>query len=82
MRPFQRDFCFPIATQALHLNIGQKMPEHLFGGNSKCFVFQTVFEEYQKIAGKSIEDSIKSETKGSLEDAMLAIGKRALFPFL
>lgn len=32
-----------------------------------------VFEEYQKLAGKSIEDSIKSETKGSLEDAMLAI---------
>lgn len=34
-----------------------------------------MFEEYQKLAGKSIEDSIKSETKGSLEDAMLAIGK-------
>lgn len=41
----------------------------------KFFVFQTVFEEYQKLAGKSIEDSIKSETRGSLEDAMLAIGK-------
>lgn len=38
-------------------------------------MFQTVFEEYQKLAGKSIEDSIKSETHGSLEDAMLAIGK-------
>lgn len=38
-------------------------------------MFQTVFEEYQKLAGKSIEDSIKSETRGSLEDAMLAIGK-------
>uniref|UniRef100_A0A8B9G2Q7 Annexin n=1 Tax=Amazona collaria TaxID=241587 RepID=A0A8B9G2Q7_9PSIT len=34
-----------------------------------------VFEEYQKLAGKSIEDSIKSETCGSLEDAMLAIVK-------
>ncbi|XP_009984837.1 PREDICTED: annexin A8-like isoform X3 [Tauraco erythrolophus] len=34
-----------------------------------------VFEEYQKLAGKSIEDSIKSETSGSLEDAMLAIVK-------
>ncbi|KGL81564.1 Annexin A8-like 1, partial [Tinamus guttatus] len=34
-----------------------------------------VFEEYQKLAGKSIEDSIKSETRGSLEDAMLAIVK-------
>uniref|UniRef100_A0A663ENS3 Annexin n=1 Tax=Aquila chrysaetos chrysaetos TaxID=223781 RepID=A0A663ENS3_AQUCH len=34
-----------------------------------------LFEEYQKLAGKSIEDSIKSETHGSLEDAMLAIVK-------
>uniref|UniRef100_A0A8C6ZMR1 Annexin n=1 Tax=Nothoprocta perdicaria TaxID=30464 RepID=A0A8C6ZMR1_NOTPE len=34
-----------------------------------------VFEEYQKLAGKSIEDTIKSETRGSLEDAMLAIVK-------
>ncbi|XP_032047352.1 annexin A8-like isoform X2 [Aythya fuligula] len=34
-----------------------------------------VFEEYQKLAGKSIEDSIRSETSGSLEDAMLAIVK-------
>ncbi|XP_065494836.1 annexin A8-like [Caloenas nicobarica] len=34
-----------------------------------------VFEEYQKLAGKSIEDSIKGETHGSLEDAMLAIVK-------
>ncbi|XP_009068230.1 PREDICTED: annexin A8-like isoform X2 [Acanthisitta chloris] len=34
-----------------------------------------VFEEYQKLAGKSIEDSIKSETNGSLEEAMLTIVK-------
>ncbi|EOA99380.1 Annexin A8, partial [Anas platyrhynchos] len=34
-----------------------------------------VFEEYQKLAGKSIEDSIRSETSGSLEEAMLAIVK-------
>uniref|UniRef100_A0A8B9NZU3 Annexin n=1 Tax=Apteryx owenii TaxID=8824 RepID=A0A8B9NZU3_APTOW len=34
-----------------------------------------VFEEYQKLASKSIEDTIKSETHGSLEDAMLAIVK-------
>lgn len=43
-------------------------------------MFQTVFEEYQKLAGKSIEDSIKSETRGSLEDAMLAIGKSGYGP--
>lgn len=35
-----------------------------------------VFEEYEKIANKSIEDSIKSETHGSLEEAMLTVGKR------
>uniref|UniRef100_A0A5F9CQA0 Annexin n=1 Tax=Oryctolagus cuniculus TaxID=9986 RepID=A0A5F9CQA0_RABIT len=34
-----------------------------------------VFEEYEKIANKSIEDSIKSETHGSLEEAMLTIVK-------
>lgn len=44
-------------------------------------MFQTVFEEYQKLAGKSIEDSIKSETHGSLEDAMLAIGKSGYISF-
>ncbi|MBV95588.1 Annexin A8, partial [Eschrichtius robustus] len=33
-----------------------------------------VFEEYEKIASKSIEDSIKSETHGSLEEAMLTVG--------
>ncbi|XP_049646349.1 annexin A8 [Suncus etruscus] len=34
-----------------------------------------VFEEYEKISGKSIEDSIKSETHGSLEEAMLTVVK-------
>uniref|UniRef100_A0A6I8PJZ3 Annexin n=1 Tax=Ornithorhynchus anatinus TaxID=9258 RepID=A0A6I8PJZ3_ORNAN len=34
-----------------------------------------VFEEYQKIANKSIEDSIRSETHGSLEEAMLTVVK-------
>lgn len=34
-----------------------------------------VFEEYEKIANKSIEDSIKSETHGSLEEAMLTVVK-------
>uniref|UniRef100_A0A7N5P3L3 Annexin n=1 Tax=Ailuropoda melanoleuca TaxID=9646 RepID=A0A7N5P3L3_AILME len=34
-----------------------------------------VFEEYEKIASKSIEDSIKSETHGSLEEAMLTVGR-------
>uniref|UniRef100_A0A8C3T750 Annexin n=1 Tax=Chelydra serpentina TaxID=8475 RepID=A0A8C3T750_CHESE len=34
-----------------------------------------VFDEYQKLTSKSLEDSIRSETHGSLEDAMLTIVK-------
>ncbi|XP_067566379.1 annexin A8 isoform X7 [Pseudorca crassidens] len=34
-----------------------------------------VFEDYEKMASKSIEDSIKSETHGSLEEAMLTVVK-------
>ncbi|XP_058474115.1 annexin A4 [Solea solea] len=34
-----------------------------------------VFEEYKKISGREIEDSIKREMSGSLEDAFLAIVK-------
>ncbi|KAM5237095.1 annexin A8 isoform 2-T2 [Ctenodactylus gundi] len=34
-----------------------------------------VFEEYEKIASKSIEDSIRSETHGSLEEAMVTVVK-------
>lgn len=34
-----------------------------------------VFQEYQKVAGRDIEDSIKREMSGSLEDAFLAIVK-------
>lgn len=37
-----------------------------------CF---SVFDEYQKIAEKSIEDSIKSELSGDFERLMLAVGK-------
>ncbi|KAJ3605846.1 hypothetical protein NHX12_027889 [Muraenolepis orangiensis] len=34
-----------------------------------------VFEEYQKVSGRDIEDSIKREMSGSLEEAFLAIVK-------
>ncbi|KAB1271525.1 Annexin A8 [Camelus dromedarius] len=35
-----------------------------------------VFEEYQKVANKSIEHSIRGEAHGSLEEAMLTVGER------
>uniref|UniRef100_A0A8C9ST68 Annexin n=1 Tax=Scleropages formosus TaxID=113540 RepID=A0A8C9ST68_SCLFO len=34
-----------------------------------------VFEEYRKISGRDIEDSIKREMSGCLEDVLLAIGE-------
>lgn len=37
-------------------------------------MFPSVFEEYQKISGKDIEESIKREMSGNLEDVFLAIG--------
>lgn len=38
-------------------------------------LFFVVFDEYKRISQKDIEQSIKSETSGSFEDALLAIGK-------
>lgn len=35
---------------------------------------RAVFEQYNVIAGKDIEDSIKSEMSGDLKAGMLAIG--------
>ncbi|XP_072342198.1 annexin A4-like [Scyliorhinus torazame] len=37
------------------------------------YSFSTVFEEYQKIAKKDIESSVKGEMSGSLENALLAV---------
>lgn len=37
-------------------------------------MFPSVFEEYRKISGKDIEESIKREMSGNLEDVFLAIG--------
>lgn len=34
-----------------------------------------MFKEYQKISGRDIEDSIKREMSGSLENVFLAIGQ-------
>uniref|UniRef100_A0A8B9KMZ2 Annexin n=1 Tax=Astyanax mexicanus TaxID=7994 RepID=A0A8B9KMZ2_ASTMX len=42
-------------------------------GNRSVTHLQLVFDEYQKIAEKSIEDSIKSELSGDFERLMLAV---------
>jgi len=34
-----------------------------------------VFERYKTVAGKSISDSIKSETSGLFQESLLAIGE-------
>lgn len=38
--------------------------------------FVLVFDEYEKIAELSIEDSIKNELSGDFERLMLAVGKK------
>uniref|UniRef100_A0A8C2J2M2 Annexin n=1 Tax=Cyprinus carpio TaxID=7962 RepID=A0A8C2J2M2_CYPCA len=43
-------------------------------GNRSVTHLQLVFDEYEKIAEKSIEDSIKSELSGDFERLMLAVG--------
>lgn len=40
------------------------------------FSFVSVFDQYEKIAEVSIEDSIKSELSGDFERLMLAVGKK------
>ncbi|XP_043931585.1 annexin A6 isoform X2 [Protopterus annectens] len=44
----------------------------ILGSRSACHL-QRVFEEYAKIAGKDIEDSIKGELSGDFEKLMLAV---------
>lgn len=43
--------------------------------NHTPLLLLVVFDEYKRISQKDIEQSIKSETSGSFEDALLAIGK-------
>ena len=38
---------------------------------------RAVFDEYRKIAGKDIEDSLKSEMSGDLLNGFLTVGKLA-----
>ena len=39
-------------------------------------LFLVVFDAYEHIAEKSIEDSLKSELSGDFERLMLAVGKK------
>lgn len=43
--------------------------------NDAVLLLVVVFDEYKRISQKDIEQSIKSETSGSFEDALLAIGE-------
>lgn len=45
----------------------------------QLYYFPSVFQEYQKISGRDIEDSIKREMSGCLEDVFLAIGMSVLW---
>uniref|UniRef100_A0A8C5PD15 Annexin n=1 Tax=Leptobrachium leishanense TaxID=445787 RepID=A0A8C5PD15_9ANUR len=47
---------------------------YVLGSRSKTHL-QLVFDEYEKIAGKPIEDSIKGELSGDFEKLMLAVVK-------
>nr|DBA30588.1 TPA: hypothetical protein GDO54_006549 [Pyxicephalus adspersus] len=47
---------------------------YILGSRSKSHL-QLVFDEYEKIAGKSIEESIKGELSGDFEKLMLAVVK-------
>lgn len=38
-------------------------------------LFSAVFDAYKKISGSDIEDSIKGETTGNLENLLVAVGK-------
>jgi len=37
-----------------------------------------IFKEYERIAGHSLEEAIKREFSGSLEDGYLAVGKKEM----
>ncbi len=37
--------------------------------------FSAVFEEYRKLSGYEIEESIQKETSGTLQEVLLAVGK-------
>ena len=51
------------------------------GNDSVLCLPPAVFDKYQEIAEKPIEDSIKSELSGDFERLMLAVGTRWTLSF-
>lgn len=66
---FYSPFCCSLKSQP-------SLSHKLQFNKENCLVVSVrpVFEEYQKISGRDIEDSIKREMSGCLEDVFLAIG--------
>lgn len=65
------------AARYLHrtrTNLDKKKNEYLVHRIQLGFFFPSVFDEYRKVSGKDIEESIKREMSGNLEDVFLAIG--------
>lgn len=52
----------------------QRRQSHSQSENGTCVDFFSVFDAYMKMTGYEMEESIKRETSGSLEDLLLAVG--------
>lgn len=68
---FSIAYCFKFTHYFYTYSAVSSITSHTFSSTDLFPVFQ----EYQKISGRDIEDSIKREMSGSLEDAFLAIGQ-------
>lgn len=65
----------PSSRYLLHVEVGTFKGTSSLSSPPPSFL---VFDEYRKISGREIEDSIKREMSGSLEDVFLAVGASPL----